>query len=149
MTNTRVSEQKEICDITASFDGTWQRRGYENENRKCLAYEFLNKNCKSCETQKSRKQKEEYDSFFKPVNTLQTMRLEAAAMEVTGVLRIYEKSFKELNIWYMIYQRQPFKSIPYSFKGTTLWTRKIPIKGELQVTKKKGRCTFTKFSTGT
>ena len=59
------------------------------------------------------------------------MRLEAAAMEVTGVLRIYEKSFKELNIWYMMYQRWPFKSIPYSFKGATLWTRKIPIKGEL------------------
>ena len=59
------------------------------------------------------------------------MRLEAAAMEVTGVLRIYEKSFKELNIWYMMHQRWPFKRIPYSFKGTTLWTKKIPIKGEL------------------
>ena len=49
-----------VCDISASFDGTWQRRGYASLNGvvsaisidtgKCLSYDCLTKNCKACET---------------------------------------------------------------------------------------------------
>ena len=73
-----LSEKEEICDMNASFDGTWQYLGYASfngvvtavniENGKCLAYEFLTKNCKSCAMQDLRQGAEEYDSFFKPTN---------------------------------------------------------------------------------
>ena len=59
ITDTSVREKEEICDITASFVGTWQRRSYASlnsvitaisiENGKCLAYEFQTKNFKSLE----------------------------------------------------------------------------------------------------
>ena len=52
------NEEDEVCDFAASFDGTWQRRGYASPNGvvttisidtgKCLAYECL-KACKSSE----------------------------------------------------------------------------------------------------
>jgi hypothetical protein len=64
-----------ICDVSASFDGTWQRRGYaslngvvsaiSNDTGRCLAYECLTKNCKACEMWKGSKGSEEYVEFKK------------------------------------------------------------------------------------
>ena len=68
-----INEEDEVCDIAASFDGTWQRRGYSSLNGvvttisidtgKCLAYECLTKTCKSCEMWQSRKGTEEYEKL--------------------------------------------------------------------------------------
>ena len=75
--NTDVDDNG-VCDVSAPFDGTWQRRGYASlngvltaisiENGKCLDYECLTKNCKMCEMWHSRKEKEDisvedYDEF--------------------------------------------------------------------------------------
>ena len=48
-----------VCDTAVSCDGTWQRCGYSSSNGvvsaisvdtgKCLAYDALVKNCKSCQ----------------------------------------------------------------------------------------------------
>ena len=55
----------EVCDIAVSCDGPWQGRRYASlngvvsaisiESGKCLSYECLVKNCKSCEMWATRK----------------------------------------------------------------------------------------------
>lgn len=79
ITDTSVNDKVEICNITAFFDCTWQRRGYASlnsviaaisiKNRTFLAYEFQTKNCKSFEMWDLQKGTGEHDSFFiKPTN---------------------------------------------------------------------------------
>ena len=65
-------EEDTICDTAVSCDDTWQRRGYASLNGvlnaisidtgKCLAYETLVKNYKSCEMWSSRKETLEYEN---------------------------------------------------------------------------------------
>ena len=115
--NTNVDDNG-VCDVSASFDGTWQRRGYASlngvltaisiENGKCLDYECLTKNCKMCEMWHPRKDKEDisaedYDEFKEhhdcPINHIGS----AAAMETAGVLAVYKRSVADLNLRYMHY----------------------------------------------
>ena len=66
------NEEDEVCDIAASFDRTWQRRGYASLNGivttisidtgKCLAYECLMKT--SCEMWQYRKGTKAYEKFI-------------------------------------------------------------------------------------
>ena len=89
-------DEDEVCDTAVSCDGTWQRRGYSSlygvvtaisiETGKCLAYECLVKNCKSCEMWAARKGTLEYENFVKehncPIN-----HDGSGAMEASGKAR--------------------------------------------------------------
>ena len=106
-------EEDIICNTAVSCDGTWQRRGYASLNGvvsaisidtgKCLAYETLVKNCKSCETWASRKGTLEYDNFFKKHDCPINHEGSAGAMEPSGILRIFEKSVENLQLRFTTY----------------------------------------------
>ena len=106
-------EEDIICNTAVSCDGTWQRRGYASLNDvvsaisidtgKCLAYETLVKNCKSCETWASRKGTLEYDNFFKKHDCPINHEGSAGAMEPSGILRIFEKSIENLQLRFTTY----------------------------------------------
>ena len=130
-----------ICDVTASFDGTWQRRGYASLNGvvscisidtgKCLAYECLTKKCKSCDVWEKRKGTDEYEKFKKthdcPINHIGS----AAAMETVGVKKIYERSVETLNLRYMMYIGDgDSKAYPSIQLAQPYGPNKIPEKGE-------------------
>ena len=136
-----INEEDEVCDIAASFDGTWQRRGYSSLNGvvttisidtgKCLAYECLTKTCKSCEMLQSRKGTEEYEKFEMdhvcPINH----KGSAGAMEVSGVLRLYNKSVKNLKLRYMNYIGDgDSKAYPSVVAAQPYGPNKIPAKWE-------------------
>ena len=131
----------EVLDIAASFDGTWQRRGYASlngvvtaisiENGKCLAYECLYKNCKSCEMWNSRKGTEEYEKFHSDHSCPINHEGSAAAMEASGVVRIYEKSMKDLKVHYMTYIGDGDSKAYHTIqKAEPYGPNKIPTKGE-------------------
>ena len=106
-------EEDIICNTAVSCDGTWQRHGYASLNGvvfaisidtgKCLAYETLVKNCKSCETWASRKGALEYDNFFKKHDCPINHEGSAGAMEPSGILRIFEKSVENLQLRFTTY----------------------------------------------
>ena len=135
-----INEEDEVCDIAASFDGTWQRHGYSSLNGvvttisidtgKCLAYECLTKTCKSCEMLQSRKGTE-YEKFEMdhacPINH----KGSAEAMEVSGVLRLYNKSVKNLKLCYMNYIGDgDSKAYPSVVAAQPYGPNKIPAKWE-------------------
>ena len=145
-----------MCDVSASFDGTWQRRGYASlngvltaisiENGKCLDYECLTKNCKMCEMWHSRKEKEDisvedYDEYKEhhdcPINHIGS----AAAMETAGVLAVYKRSVADLNLRYMHYIGDgDTKAYPSVQKEAPYGPKKIPQKGECVGHVQKGEC---------
>lgn len=68
-----VSKQSEpIANVTASFDGTWQKRGYASlngvvtgiSNDKCIDYEVLTKRCNACTYWLKNKDKKGYENWM-------------------------------------------------------------------------------------
>ena len=97
-----------VYDTAVSCDGSWQRRGYSSINGlvtaihidigKCLAFETLEKNCKACEMWASRKGTTEYDNFVKDHNCPINHHGSAGAMELVGIVNIFERSVADLQL---------------------------------------------------
>ena len=130
-----------INDITASFDGSWQRRGYASLNGvvtgisidtgKCLAYEILTKTCKACEMWDKKKGTDKYEQFMLDHTCSINHKGSAGAMEASGVRKMFEKSVKDLNIRYMTYIGDgDSKAFPAVVEAQPYGPDKIPVKGE-------------------
>ena len=99
-------------DIRASFDGTWQRRGYASLNGvvtamspqgKCLDVEVLTKDCKACQTWKGNEGSYAYkhwkNEHICPINHEGS----ASAMEPVGVIAVYKRSIEKHGLRYTTY----------------------------------------------
>ena len=92
----------QVVDIDASFDGTWQKRGYSSLNGvitaiakdsgKCFDYQVMSKTCKACRTWKSREGTSEYDRFLADHKCAINFEGSAGAMESTGVVQCFQES---------------------------------------------------------
>eukprot|EP00111_Clytia_hemisphaerica_P024621 TCONS_00072582-protein len=90
-------------DIVASFDGSWQRRGYaslngivsciERTNDKIVDVEVKTKKCNSCH----------YDDWKKTHVCNVNHEGSAAAMETSVTLTIYNRSIEKRNLRYTTY----------------------------------------------
>ena len=81
-----------IRNIKASFDGTWQRRGYSSlngvgciSNRKIIDYEVLLEICPQCKYWSRRKNTPEYEEWKSNHNCAINHTGSAGSMEAAGV----------------------------------------------------------------
>ena len=66
-----LPEEDGVKDVRASFDGTWQRRGYSSmngtvaciSNGKVVDYDVLTKTCKQCQYWKKKKTAVDYEQW--------------------------------------------------------------------------------------
>ena len=66
--------EEAVADVDISADGPWQKRGFSSLNGlitiisiltgKCLAFEAMTKDCKSCKFWESKKDSPAYQSFI-------------------------------------------------------------------------------------
>ena len=106
-------DEYKIKDVIASFDGTWQKRGYASLNGvvaavshgKVVDAEVMSKVCLSCRywNQPGRKNTPEFndwkDEHHCPINH----KGSAGSMESAGVLQIYKRSVVERSLRYTTY----------------------------------------------
>ena len=114
----RKAELKQNFDLetpvntTASFDGTWQRRGYASLNGvvtaissgKCVDYdEVLTKHCKSCQIRDHKKDSDSYNDWVLrhvcPINHTGS----SGAMESKGAIQIFARSLRQNKLRYTTY----------------------------------------------
>lgn len=98
-------------NTTASFDGSWQRRGYASLNGvitaisfgKCVDYEVLSKHCKSCQIWERKKDSDGYNDWLLrhvcPINHTGS----SGAMESKGAVRIFARSLQQNKLRYVTY----------------------------------------------
>ena len=101
-----------VRNATASFDGSWQRRGYASLNGvvtaiasgKCVDVEVLTKTCKACKYWNRRKGTPEYERWKAEHNCIINHTGSAGAMESIGVKRMYERSVTVNKLRYIKYR---------------------------------------------
>lgn len=100
-----------ITDIVASFDGTWQRRGYaslngivtciERVNDKCIDIEIKTKECKSCNFwEKKDKGSDAYQTWKDTHQCSINHDGSSASMETSGVLSMFKRSVDSRKLRY-------------------------------------------------
>ena len=97
-------------DIVASFDGSWQRRGYsslngvvtciERVNDKCIDVEIKSKDCKSCTFWKKQKKSPAYEAWKADHKCSMNHTGSASAMETVGTIDIFKRSVQKHNLCY-------------------------------------------------
>ena len=106
-----IADDQGVTNVTASFDGTWQRRGYSSlnrvvsciSNRKVVDYEVLSKVCNQCKYWNNHKQHPKFNDWSVyhtcPINHTGS----AGSMEVSGVKAIFQRSVEQFNMRYTTY----------------------------------------------
>ena len=100
-----------IKNITASFDGTWQRRGYSSLNGvvtcisegKVLDYEVLCKVCPQCKYWNKTKTTAEHEEWKLYHDCTINHTGSAGSMEVAGVINIFKRSVETKKLRYTTY----------------------------------------------
>ena len=100
-----------ILKTCASFDGTWQRRGFSSlngvvsciSNGKVIDYEVLTKVCRFCQYWKKFKSSEEFEEWKIHHNCDINHIGSAGAMESAGVISIFNRSKESRCLRYMRY----------------------------------------------
>ena len=96
----------EIVNIDASFDGTWQKRGFSSLNGvvviviakdtgKCIDYHVLSNKSSGCATWEDRKDTPEYERFSADHVCYINYQGSAGSMETAGMVKCF-KQFKQL-----------------------------------------------------
>ena len=101
-----------IKNITASFDGTWQRSGYSSLNGvvtcisrgKVFDYEVLCKVCPQCKYW-NKKKTTEYDEWKLYHDCTINHPGSAGSMEAAGVVNIFKRSVETKKLRYTTYPR--------------------------------------------
>ena len=91
-----------IVDIDASFDGSWQKRGYSSLNGvttgiakdsgQCFDYRVFSKKCSACRSWQKKKGTPEYDRFIANHHCAINFEGSAGAMELSGVIETFKES---------------------------------------------------------
>ena len=105
-----VKEQKGE-KITASFDGSWQRRGHSSHNGvvsaisggKCIDFAVLSNYCKECEVWEKKKGSPEYELWSADHECQINHDGSANAMEAAGAVRIFKRSIEKHGLQYTSY----------------------------------------------
>ena len=94
--------EETVVNVDISADGSWQKRGFSSLNGliaiisiltgKCLAFEAMTKDCKSCRFWESKKDSPAYQTFIEkhdcPINHTGS----AGSMEPAGILKCFLRS---------------------------------------------------------
>ena len=106
-----IADDQGVTNVTASFDGTWQRRGCPSlngvvsciSNRKVVDYEVLSKVCHQCKYWNNHKQHPKFNDLSVyhtcPINHTGS----TGSMEVSGVKAIFQRSVEQFNMRYTTY----------------------------------------------
>ena len=99
-----------VKDIDASFDGSWQRRGFaslngvvtciERVNDKCIDIAIKTKDCKSCDFWKKKQGTEEYDTWKSSHVCMINHDGSASLMESIGAVDIFTRSIEKRKLRY-------------------------------------------------
>ena len=100
-----------IKDEVASFDGTWQRRGFSSLNSvagcithgKVVDYAVLYKTCPSCNYWKSHQKTPAFEDWQRYYHSPINHSGSAGSMETLGVKQIFERSMAEKHLRYVKY----------------------------------------------
>ena len=105
--------EEAVVDIDASFDGTWQRRGYSSLNGvvfviskdagQCIDYRVMSKRCSACQSWKGKEGTDEYDRFNADHKCCINYEGSAGSMETAGVLECYRESVELNKLRYVNY----------------------------------------------
>ena len=106
-----IADDPGIQNVTASFDGTWQRRGYSSlngvvtcvSNGKVVDYEVLSKVCRQCKYWNRHTSAKGYDDWKLHHNCLINHTGSAGSMEVEGVTRMFKRSVETKKLRYTTY----------------------------------------------
>ena len=101
-----------VNPVTASFDGTWQRRGCASLNGvvtavcqgKCIDIEALCKECKSCKYWETKKGTVEYDEWQLEHDCPVNHEGSAGSMEAAGAVTIFKRSVDINKLRYLKYR---------------------------------------------
>lgn len=102
-----------IKPVTASFDGTWQRRGYASLNGvvtsicqgKCVDVAIMTKSCRSCKFWNPKKGTPEYNQWKEKGHDCSINHSgSAGSMEAAGAMSIYERSIEHKGLRYLKYR---------------------------------------------
>ena len=104
-------DESGVKNITASFDGTWQRRGYASLNGvvgcisqgKVVEYELLCKVCPQCKYWHSKQPSDEYEEWKRYHHCSINHTGSAGSMEAAGVNSIYNRSVLTRKLRYTTY----------------------------------------------
>ena len=104
--------EEEIADVTASFDGSWQKRGFSSLNGlvtaicdgKCVDVEVMTKVCKACQYWEKHKNTTAYDDFQTEHNCPVNHAGSAGLMEAEGVKKIFKRSVNMNKLRYTTYR---------------------------------------------
>ena len=96
------AEPHSVVDIDASFDGSWQRRGYaslngvvtgiERVNDKCIDVEVKTKVCKSCTFWEKKKGSDTYNTWKETHKCIINHIGSASSMESESVVSMFSRS---------------------------------------------------------
>ena len=111
MLQSKLSELQMILgvqNVTASFDGTWQRRGYSSlngvvtcvSNGKVVDYEVLSKVCRQFKYWNRHTSAKGYDDWKLHHNCLINHTRGAGSIEVEGVTRMLKRSVETKKLRY-------------------------------------------------
>ena len=102
-----------IVNVDASFDGTWQRRGFSSMNGvvfvilkdsgQCVDYHVMSKKCSACEVWKGRECTVEHERFLCDHDCSINHAGSAGSMEIAGVLQCFKQSVHLHNLRYTNY----------------------------------------------
>jgi len=108
MNLTRDDDQP--CDIVASFDGSWQRRGYaslngivsciERTNEKVVDIEVKTKKCMSCTFWDKKKDSPHYQAWKDNHVCYISHKGSASSLETSGTVAIFKRSVEKRNLQY-------------------------------------------------
>ena len=100
-----------ITNVMASFDGTWQRRGYSSlngvitciSNGKVVDYEVLSKVCLQCKYWGKQKKGQQFEEWKLHHNCSINHTGSAGSMEVAGVVHMFQRSVSTKKLRYTTY----------------------------------------------
>ena len=105
--------QDEIVNIDASFDGTWQKRGFSSLNGivtviskdagKCIDFHVLSKKCSGCASWEGKEGTPEYERFSVDHDCLINYQGSAGSMESAGVVKCFKQSEQLYKVRYTNY----------------------------------------------
>ena len=108
---TGTPDEAGVKNVRASFDGTWQRRGYSSLNGvvgcisdgKVVAYEVLCKVCPQCKYWNQKKGTPEYEDWKMHHDCTINHTGSSGSMEAAGVMNIYKRSVETKKLRYTKY----------------------------------------------
>ena len=137
---TKDKTDDEPLDITASFDGSWQRRGYaslngivsciERVNNKVVDIEIKTKKCRSCLFWEHKKDSHKYAEWKATHKCNVNHDGSAASMETAGTIDIFQRSIAKRRLCYTTFLGDGDSSSYPSVVEADPYNRKTINKGE-------------------